>query len=171
MSILNETVSKVSIGDVAAICAFAFSIISLLLSRHMQIKARNRQSASESLAGFANLEQMIKDVPSVLRFHGIQEEELKIANVTAEEMSYFLSNMTTGGIYYRTTAKVGLIKFFGEQGYYGEMFKHEATRNAWAVCRRCLAPSDYRTQLDKLSKLNNGPLSALSDYYTREAAN
>ncbi|MCK5335969.1 MAG: hypothetical protein KAQ67_07395 [Gammaproteobacteria bacterium] len=151
----------------ASTCAFLFSIATLFISRSMQHQARTRQSASESLTGFASLEQMIKDVPTVLKFHGITDKELEIAGVTAKELSYFLSNMTTGGIYYRTTAKTGLIQFFGENGYYGEMFKHEATRNAWAICRRCLAPSDYRMNLDRLCILNDGPLPELSDYLER----
>lgn len=167
MEIINRVISEASVGDIAAVGAFLLSIFTLFFSFYMQAQARTRQSASESLAGFATLEQMIKEVPTVLKFHGITDKELELANVTGREMSYFLSNMTTGGIYYRTTARKGLIKFFGEEGYYGEMFKHEVTRNAWAICRRCLAPSNYRKQLDELSEVNKGPSSELAEYLKR----
>jgi len=151
-----------SIGDFGAISAVVISLLALLFSSNARVKTRTQEGAAQSLSGFANLEQMIKDVPGALRFHGITENELKIAGLTSGEMAYFLSNMTTGGIYYRTTEETGLIQFFEQSGYYGEMFKHEPTRNAWAICRCCLAPSPYREKLDELSNLYLGPSEELA---------
>ncbi len=150
------------IGDLGSICAVLIALLALLLTTSARIKTRTQESAAQSLSGFANLEQMIKDVPGALRFHGITEKDLEIGGITPGEMAYFLSNITTGGIYYRTTEKTGLIQFFEKSGYYGEMFKHEASRNAWAICRCCLAPSPYREKLDKLSDLYLGPSSELA---------
>ena len=184
----------IAIATVATVVA---AILATIASWLLQKKSRLQQSAADSLSGFAVLEQTIKDVPSVLRFHGITNAELNIANIKPEELSYFLSNMTTGGIYYRTIDKAhkislkelqkksvssdnknnlfqslkkklfkrkGIIQFFQNDGYYGMMFKQQATRDAWAICRCCLAPSDYKKQLDFLSDENNGPSKELKDY-------
>lgn len=164
------------IDEIASVLAFIFSIFALWISIRRQIKTRTQEGAAEALAAFATLEQMIKDVPDALEFHGIKKEALQIANISTKQLSYFLSNMTTGGIYCRTTEKVGLIKFFdkkkvghieffdSEEGYYGRMFKQEATRNAWAICRCCIAQSAYRKKLDKLSEINEGPSKDLVKY-------
>lgn len=151
-----------NVGDFGSLSAVMISLLALLLTTNARVKTRTLESAAQSLSGFANLEQMIKDVPGALRFHGITENDLAIAGITPGEMAYFLSNMTTGGIYYRTTEKIGLIQFFEKSGYYGEMFKNEATRNAWAICRCCLAPSPYRNKLDELSELYFGPSKELT---------
>lgn len=150
------------IGDLGSVGAVLISLLALLLANSSRVKTRTQESAAQSLAGFANLEQMIKDVPGALQFHGITEMDLEVGGITSAEMAYFLSNMTTGGIYYRTTEKTDLINFFDKSGYYGKMFKHEATRNAWAICRFCLAPSPYREELDKLSDIYLGPSPELA---------
>jgi len=194
--ILNKPTADnvIAIATVATVIAAIFATIASWL---LQKKSRLQQSAADSLAGFAMLEQTIKDVPSVLRFHGITNDELNIANIKPEELSYFLSNMTTGGIYYRTIDKAhkislkelqkkaanpgcnnnllqrlkerlfkrrGIIQFFQNDGYYGMMFRQQSTRDAWAICSCCLAPSDYKSQLDFLSDENGGPSKELKDY-------
>ena len=151
-------------ADMLAIFALCVSMFALWHSNRMQRHSRTQESAATSLSGFASLEQMIKDYPGALRFHGITDEELAVAGITAAEMGYFLSNITTGGIYYRTTDVKGLIQFFNDNGYYGEMFKQEDSRNAWAICRCCLAPSEYRNKLDELSEQNGGAAPALIAY-------
>lgn len=151
-------------GIVACLALFT-SVFAVWLSVRHQTKTRNMEGAAEALVGFANLEQTIKDSPKALQFYGITEAELKVANISAGELGYFLSNMTTGGIYCRTTDENAVINFFDkEEGYYGHMFKQQASRNAWAICRCCIAPSSYKTRLDTLSYAHGNASKALLNY-------
>ncbi len=148
----------------ASFLAVIFSLFAIWVTRRMQLRLRSQEGAATALVEFANLERMIKDVPEALEFHGITDQELELAGISAGQLSYFLSNITTGGIYYRTTEGKELIRFFGEDGYYGQTLKHIVSRNAWAICRCCIAPSKYREQLDALSKAHGGPSVELAEY-------
>ena len=97
-----------------------------------------------------SVEARLADVPSALRFHGIDPSDLSKHGLTDGEFAYSVNSFSVGGTYYRTAPKPEWMLRPGT--YYHEMCRAEATRRAWPLLRRMLQPSPYRERLDSVFK-------------------
>jgi hypothetical protein len=107
---------------------------------------------AQSEASFVSIEQMLGDLPSALRFHGIAENEVTECGLTPGEFAYLLSSFTAGAIYYRTHGEKGS-EPFPLDSYRGVMIRSPQTRAAWPLLRRCTDPSSYRVKIEATIRL------------------
>lgn len=97
---------------------------------------------------FIDLEREIYKVPSVLKFHGIHEEELREHNVTIEEFCYLLASFTLTCLEpraFQTPEQKVLIT-----EYRRRMLECESTRRAWPLIKRMMSSSPCTSKIDKV---------------------
>ncbi len=133
---------------VISLIATTISVVSLGWSVRTSLRQREGSAIAANLISLSQVEASIAEVPSALRFHGIELTDLEEGGITPEEFAYLLSNFTLGGVYYRSSPKA---KHMIEPGTYRyEMCQAEATRKIWPVLRRMISPSPYRDALDQV---------------------
>jgi hypothetical protein len=82
--------------------------------------------------------------PSLLRFHGVSEEELDNAGVDAEELAYLVASFEGASVYYRYFENTS--EPFPEGSLRQRMCASEATQKAWPVLKRFFAGDDLHGQ-------------------------
>jgi hypothetical protein len=87
-----------------ALVALVVSIVTLVKGERMQRALQKSQSEHEALQSNVSLLvdvwSRIGSKPSLLRFHGINEEELKAAGIDVEELAYLIASFEAAGYYY-----------------------------------------------------------------------
>ena len=145
--------------DIIAIVAVAVSSISLLLNVLLArwiFRGENRSSAvASSFALMASAEAMLKDIPTGLKFHGITEQDLADAGLTAEEFAYVLVNFTSAGVYYRINDPHD-VTAFPRDSYRHVMLSAPATQRAWPLLKKLINP-----QLGSYGKKIEATLAAI----------
>lgn len=138
--IVNPLISL--IGLLAVVWTLRSNVV-ILGEMQRQLRA---QMFAESELQFVTLEQLFAKVPSALKFHGINESELKEAGVTPDEFAYLMANFTAGGVNVRALWEED-IKPFEKGDYYRTMMESIHTRKAWPIIRQLMAPSPYKERL------------------------
>ena len=133
---------------IISLIALALSILSTIISVVFALRQIKTTSILASNAAIINTERELGKVPSALKFHGINEDDLKQADITPEELAYLLTSCTGGAIYYRTLRKASDDPF--EEGTYRYiMCSQPSTRRAWPLIRRLMGDHIFRTKMDK----------------------
>ena len=78
-----------------SICAIAYTVYS-------NKRALKNSASLNNLITIVNVESQLGDVPSALKFHGVDPNELENIGVTSKEFAYLLTSFTVGGIYYKS---------------------------------------------------------------------
>lgn len=128
---------------VIALLALVVSLVALIRGENMQRELRKSQSEDASvLANIASLVEVWRSIgakPSLLRFHGVTEDELKNCGVDAEELAYLIASFETASHYYKyIDTRVGP---FPRESIRFRMCASEHTRRAWPVVKEFL-PGD-----------------------------
>ncbi|MEU4240214.1 hypothetical protein [Actinoplanes sp. NPDC026619] len=101
---------------------------------------------------FVTLERSIAQVPSVLRFHGLGEEDLERAGITAAELSYLMATLTAGGIPIKATAISNPESVNSEPfpagSYYHTLLSSADVQRAWGVIGHIFADSIYKKKIE-----------------------
>ena len=124
-----------------ALAAFVFSVIALfrgeLTQRALQRAQREDSSMTTNIASLVEVWSSIAKKPSVLRFHGVTEEELVAAGIDVEELAYLIASFETASDYYdRIENQAGP---FPKESIRYSMCASESTQKAWPVVRRFFA--------------------------------
>lgn len=100
-----------------------------------------------SSAHMGTLEKGIGEIPTILRFYGISDEELSLYGITATEFGFLLASFTFGSTYYRVLTPDDPSAF--EPGTYRyKICSSPDTRRVWPLIRTCMMPSNYREKVD-----------------------
>lgn len=134
------------IKEYLSILAIILSLTSLLWNIVNSYKSKHKSNLVSNLSAISAVEAKLGELPKALRFHGISENDLKKANVTAEEFSYLLSSLTVGGLYHRQHKKNE--KTFANGTYRNLMCQSKDFRAAWPLLKTMLSPSPYRDRID-----------------------
>lgn len=105
---------------------------------------------ASSTQAHAQLERSLADIPTAFRFHGITPEQLKEIGVTPEEFAYLVANFSAGHIFH-----FGILNNtepFERDGYRYTMLKTQATRKAWPLIKRMIAPGKYGDKIEATIK-------------------
>ena len=141
-----------------SITALALSIISIMISLYWSVKDRRDSSLLANHSNLIQIESLVGDFPSILRFHGIDEKELKKHGLTSEEFAYLLNNFTAGGTFHRM---IGNRKSTFKKGTYRyNMCVAEPTRKAFPLIKQMLEPSRYRDKIENTIKKYERGLAA-----------
>jgi len=136
-----------------------FSVIALLLSLvsfswtiGSYFSKTHKTAVSTNIIATANLERSLADIPTALKFHGIEQNDLEDAGVTPEEFAYLVASLSVGEVYHRFYNVRGTTAF-KPSSYRYTMCAAPATQRAWPLLRRMLSPSAYRDKLENTIKL------------------
>ncbi len=138
----------------------AISIIALItstLSAYLSIKTARRKLSIDAYTYveqvYAQIEMQLKDTPEALRFHGITNDDLKKADLTAKDISYLLTNLTAGCMEARAlNQKEHEVEI---TDYKLRILQSEATRKAWPILKKMMGDSPCRQKIDKIIKAEN----------------
>lgn len=133
-------------NEVIPIVAIALSLLSFFGTFWFNRRLLGVSGLS-NLAHLISLERSIADIPSVFRFHGISDEEIKSAGVSPEELAYLVASVTAGGVYHRTI-KPGSIEPFATGTYRHTMCCTEEFRRAWPLVKRMMNETDFTKRID-----------------------
>jgi hypothetical protein len=128
---------------VIALLALVFSLVAFIRGEFMQRALRRSQSEDASvLANIASLVEVWRNIgakPSLLRFHGVTEDELKSCGVDAEELAYLIISFEAASHYYKYIDN--RVIPFPRESIRFRMCSSEHTRRAWPVVKKFL-PAD-----------------------------
>jgi len=143
-----------------------FSTIAVILSITSfvwNIRINRKREIDSALAlnhsATINIESRLADIPSALKFHGINEDELIKYGVSSKEFAYLLNNFTMGSTYHIILKTKDRI--FKKGSYRYNMCISEATRNVWPLLKRMLEPSQYRDRIEATIKMYESRLKNL----------
>lgn len=97
---------------------------------------------------FIDLEREIYKTPSVLKFHGINEEDLREHNITVEEFCYLLASFTLNCLESRALQTPEQKVLITE--YRRRMLECESIRRAWPLIKRMMSSSPCTSKIDKV---------------------
>lgn len=100
-----------------------------------------------NLAHLIGLERSIAEIPTVFRFHGISEAQIKEAGLTPQELAYLVASTTAGGVYHMTHAR-NVIEPFQEGSYRHAMCASLDFRRAWPLIKIMMNESGYIQRID-----------------------
>jgi hypothetical protein len=138
------------------LAALVVSVIALLrgelTQRALQRAQREDSSMTTNIASLVDVWSSIAKKPSVLRFHGVTEEELVAAGIDIEELAYLIASFETASDYYdRVENQAGS---FPKESIRYAMCASESTQKAWPVLRRFFASdSPYFKKVEETMKL------------------
>ena len=129
---------------------------SLAATARKELEENTQQMKASMFAiseqAFVALERSIADAPSVLRFHGISEGDLKKAGVTVAELSYLMATLGAGGIHIKATAirNPGAVDPgpFLPGSYYYTLLSSPDVQRAWKIMSHVFADSIYKTKIE-----------------------
>ncbi|HEV7517929.1 MAG TPA: hypothetical protein VGR07_16645 [Thermoanaerobaculia bacterium] len=128
-------------GTWIALVAFLFSLVALYRGERLQQTFQELQAKDASLqnniSALVGVWNSIAKKPSVLRFHGVTEKEMKEAGIDAEELAYLIASFDTASHYYEYIDKRG--GQFPRTSIRYTMCASESTRKAWPVLKRFFA--------------------------------
>lgn len=128
---------------VIAVLALGVSLFALIRGEVTQRALQRAQSTDASvLANMTSLVEVWRSIgakPSLLRFHGVTEDELSNCGVDAEELAYLIASFEAASHYYRYIDN--RVIPFPRESIRFRMCASEHTRRAWPVVRRFL-PAD-----------------------------
>lgn len=137
--------------DVLAVLTLSLSAISFVFSILSWRRGKNVSIYATSTQTLAQLERSLAEVPTALRFHGITLEQLEEVGITPEEFAYLAANFSAGHIFH-TGVDPNDKGFLVRDGYRYTMLKSPATRKAWPVLKRMIAPGKYRDKIEATIK-------------------
>jgi len=139
-----------------ALAALLVSAIALyrgeLTQRALQRAQREDSSMTTNIATLVEVWSSIARKPSVLRFHGVTEEELIAAGIDAEELAYLIASFETASDYYdRVENQAGP---FPKESIRYAMCASMPTQRAWPIVKRFFASdSAYFKKIEETMKL------------------
>jgi len=130
-----------------SICAVAYTVYS-------NKKALKNSAFLNNLITIVNVEAQLGDIPSALKFHGVDPKELEDIGVSSKEFAYLLTSFTVGGIYYKAYFPNDN-EPFGGGSYRHEMCKSKHTRKTWPILKKFIDDRNYRAKIEKTINLIN----------------
>lgn len=131
--------------------AIFISLISIAITLWFNFRKLEVQNMS-NLSHMIAQERFLADIPSAFRFHGITDDQIKNAGITAEELSYLVSSITAGGVYHRTHSP-NCAKSFDKGSYRYNMIKSEEFRKAWPLVKQMMNKTSFTTKIDNTINL------------------
>lgn len=132
-----------TLETVTAVLAIVVSLVALIRGEMMQRAMQRSQSEDASvLANIGALVEVWRNIgtkPSLLRFHGVTDDELRNCGVDAEELAYLITSFETASHYYKYIDN--RVVPFPRESIRFRMCASEHTRRAWPVVRKFL-PAD-----------------------------
>lgn len=137
------------------IAAFAaiLSLITLVWTIVSYVRQQRATSLFNNLAAIIQVEAQLKDIPSALKFHGVDPGDLEKCGITSQEFAYLLANFTASGIYYKVYEPCETGPFNPKTDEYRyRMCVADATRKAWPLLRRFIDVGNYRARIEATIK-------------------
>lgn len=123
-----------------------FGFLTTLILLYNTKKELRSQMFVVSEGYFVAIERVIADSPSVLKFHGITEEDLEKIQISSKELSYLICIFTAGGITARSLNDKNESPF-EKDDYFRKLLESPETRNAWSLIQNILSKSHYKKRI------------------------
>jgi hypothetical protein len=137
---------------VALVVSFA-SVAWTIFAHRSLVK---HESVHANMAALVELYNRIESTPTILRFHGVSEEELNAAGLTAKEFAYLVASFEAASVYYRFHEKIP--KAFKQSSLRYRLLANPATRRAWPLLSRFFeSDTAYRRKIDATLRLFDSP--------------
>ncbi|HEU0299640.1 MAG TPA: hypothetical protein VFR37_09305 [Longimicrobium sp.] len=120
-----------------AVLALIVSVAAFAWTLHSQSVQAKHATLQANMALLVEMWGTLARKPSLLRFHGIDEAELREAGVDAEELAYLVASFEAASVYYRYFENSA--EPFPEGSLRQRMCASEATQRAWPLLRRFFA--------------------------------
>lgn len=135
------------------LAALIVSLLSFAISIRFSRNQVRREVRLRNLDSLGSAESLIRDFPTVLRFHGIEQVDLDIAGVTAGELAYLIANFSGGAVFFDQFRDAG--RPLPALSYRYVMLTSESTRQAWPLIKRFLDPGIYVDRIERTIELIN----------------
>lgn len=147
---------KISVEAWVALAALTVSLITLIRGERLQRAMRKSQLEHEARQAngslLVDIWSRIGAKPSLLRFHGVTDEELKVVGIDSEELAYLVASFEAAGYYYEHIDKDDGPFPFNSLRY--RMCESESTQRAWPLLKRFFVGSPhYLSRIEKTIKL------------------
>jgi len=131
---------------IIAILAFVVSTVTAVWTlRHNREQVQFARLAN--VTSIIEVERSLGSVPAALRFHGITEQSLRDAGVTAEEFAYLVSNCSATGVYHNFSRE-DPNEPFAVDSYRYSMCATPEFRRAWPLVRSMLNKGIFVGRMD-----------------------
>jgi len=140
--------------DTVALFALLVSIFAIAYTVYSNKRALKNTAFLNNLITIVNVEAQLGDVPSALKFHGVDPKELENIGVSSKEFAYLLTSFTVGGIYYKAYFPNDN-EPFSSGSYRYEMCKSIHTRQTWPILKNFIDGKCYRAKIEKTINLIN----------------
>jgi hypothetical protein len=145
------------IQGLLSVVALVVSLISvvwtILAHRHMVRHA----SVHANMAALVELYNRVESTPTVLRFHGVSQEDLDAAGLTATELAYLVASFEAASVYYRFhDSSPGPFK---QSSLRYRLLATPETRRAWPLLSRFFqSETAYRRKIEATLRLFDSPV-------------
>jgi hypothetical protein len=143
-----------------SITALGVSLVSFAWTILAHRKMTEHGSVHANMSALVGLYNRIEETPSILRFHGVSNEELEAAGVTAREFAYLVASFEAASAYYGFHEKSP--KPFKESTMRYQLLATPATRKAWPLLSRFFdEDTSYRRKIETTLRLFDRDTSSL----------
>jgi hypothetical protein len=101
-----------------------------------------------NITNIVNIERSLSDVPSALRFHGISQQCLDDAGVTADEFAYLLASCSATSLYHNFSRE-NPDQPFAADSYRHAMCASADFRKVWPLLKRMMNPGTFVARMDR----------------------
>ena len=115
------------------------AIVYTVRSNKRNIEITNRTNNHLSII---NVEKSLAEIPSALRFHGINIEEVK-KHISIEEFVYLLNSFTSGRLFY-LSEDLTKKNNFNKGSYRWYIIKHPDFIKIWPYLKNMIYDKDYK---------------------------
>lgn len=146
----------ISIEAWVALAALTVSVTALIRGERLQRTMRKSQVEHEARqvngSLLVNIWGRLGSKPSLLKFHGITEDDLKSVDIDPEELAYLIASFEAASYYYERIDKED--GPFPSSSLRYRMCASEATQKAWPVLKHFFVGSPhYLSRIEKTIKL------------------
>lgn len=101
-----------------------------------------------NVTNIVNIERSLSEVPSALRFHGISQQALDDAGITAQEFAYLLASCSATSVYHNFSGE-NPDQPFAPGSYRHAMCASPDFRKAWPLLKRMMNPGTFVARMDR----------------------
>jgi hypothetical protein len=109
-----------------------------------------------NVTNIVNIERSLSDVPSALRFHGISQQSLDEAGITANEFAYLLASCSATSLYHNFSRE-DPNQPFAVDSYRYRMCATADFRKAWPLLKRMMNTGTFVSRMDRTIALIQAP--------------
>lgn len=130
---------------ISSLALFVSALTGIWTIRHTREQAQAAKLAN--VTSIIAVERSLGTIPTALRLHGITNDELEDAGVTAEGLAYLLASCSATSIYHNFSAE-DPTQPFADDSYRHAMCASPDFRRAWPLVKRMMNKGTFVSRMD-----------------------